>query len=119
MKYSRENKEIRYNKFLLLEILVFLFSVSIIIVSTALFSKNILSENIASFIIVLGLVPLVLITLFMIKLEIKEGYYKCKNCGNSYLPSYWEILFSPHIGRNRYLKCPHCNKRTWNKKKLF
>ncbi len=49
-------------------------------------------------------------------IEQKVGYYQCGNCKNKYIPSYKQVLFAMHSGRTRYMRCPKCNKRTWNKK---
>lgn len=51
-----------------------------------------------------------------IKIEQTAGYYECKNCNHKYVPKYSSVFFSSHIGRTRYLKCPRCGMRTWNKK---
>ena len=59
---------------------------------------------------------ILIICLVFLKIEQEVGYYKCSNCENKHTPSYKKILLAPHIGRTRYLKCPNCNKRTWNKK---
>ena len=55
---------------------------------------------------------------FAIRIEQKAGYYQCANCGHTYVPSYWSVLFAMHVNRTRYMKCPHCGKRTWQKKTL-
>ena len=49
-------------------------------------------------------------------IEQKAGYYQCDNCKYKYIPSYKQVLFAMHSGRTRYMKCPKCHKRTWNKK---
>lgn len=53
-----------------------------------------------------------------IRIEQKAGYYKCQNCGHAYIPSYKSVLFAMHVNRTRYMKCPECHKRTWQKKVL-
>ena len=53
-----------------------------------------------------------------LKIETEAGYYECENCHNKYIPSYKSVYFAIHIGKTRYLKCPKCGKRTWNKKVL-
>ncbi len=53
-----------------------------------------------------------------IKIEQTVGYYECGICGHKYAPTYRSVLFATHIGRTRYLKCPHCEKKSWNKKVL-
>ena len=55
---------------------------------------------------------------FFVALRIEQvaGYYECKNCGHRYVPTFKAVSFAMHMGRTRYLKCPECGKRTWNKK---
>ena len=53
-----------------------------------------------------------------IKIEQTAGYYECDKCHYKYIPSYNSVLFSMHYGRTRYMKCPKCNKKSWNKKVL-
>ena len=55
---------------------------------------------------------------YALRLEVSVGAYKCKNCGNKIVPSYFSALNAMHMGTTRYLKCPKCNKRTWCKKVL-
>ena len=51
-----------------------------------------------------------------LKIETEEGYYECQKCHHKYIPSYRQVSFAMHIGRTRYMKCPHCQKRSWQKK---
>ncbi len=53
-----------------------------------------------------------------IKIEQTAGYYECGKCHYKYIPSYNSVLFSMHYGRTRYMKCPKCNEKSWNKKVL-
>ena len=53
-----------------------------------------------------------------IKIEQTAGYYECNNCHHKYIPTYQSVFFAMHIGRTRYMTCPKCQKRTWNKKVL-
>ena len=46
------------------------------------------------------------------------GYYECSHCHHKYIPTYKQMLFSMHMGRTRYIKCPKCNKKTWSKKTI-
>ena len=54
-----------------------------------------------------------------LKIETEEGYYECQKCHHKYIPSYRQVYFAMHIGRTRYMKCPHCQKRSVAKKDLF
>ena len=51
-----------------------------------------------------------------LKIETEEGYYECQKCHHKYIPSYRQVYFAMHIGRTSYMKCPHCQKRSWQKK---
>lgn len=51
-----------------------------------------------------------------LKIETEERYYECQKCHHKYIPSYRQVYFAMHIGRTRYMKCPHCQKRSWQKK---
>ena len=53
-----------------------------------------------------------------IKIEQIAGYYECNKCHYKYIPSYTSVLLAMHYGRTRYMKCPKCNQKSWNKKIL-
>lgn len=54
--------------------------------------------------------------IFSIQIETKVGFYKCEHCKHKYIPTYKSVLWAMHMGRTRYLKCPKCNKTSWQKK---
>lgn len=51
-----------------------------------------------------------------IRIEQIAGYYECGKCHYKYVPTYSSVFFSMHIGRTRFMKCPKCSKKSWNKK---
>ena len=52
-------------------------------------------------------------------IEVKTGYYKCAECGHIYKPSsFLKTTFAMHNNTTRYMKCPKCGKRSWQKKVL-
>lgn len=53
-----------------------------------------------------------------IRIEQTAGYYECDKCHYKYIPTYKSVLFAMHYGRTRYMKCPKCNEKSWNKKVL-
>ena len=53
-----------------------------------------------------------------IKIEQTAGYYECGNCHYKYVPEYSSVFWAMHMGRTRYMKCPKCHKKSWNKKVL-
>ena len=65
-----------------------------------------------------GFIPAIPGLLFAIKIEQVAGYYECSNCHHRYIPTFGSIGWAPHLGRTRYLKCPKCNERTWNRKRI-
>lgn len=56
--------------------------------------------------------------IFSILIEQRAGYYQCSKCNHKYIPTYMQVLWAMHFGRTRYMKCPECNNRSWNKKVL-
>ena len=65
---------------------------------------------------VVGFVVFMVAILFCVLIEQKAGYYECKECHQTFVPTYLQVLFAPHINRTRYMKCPHCGKRAYQKK---
>ncbi|MCI8276670.1 MAG: helix-turn-helix transcriptional regulator [Clostridia bacterium] len=68
--------------------------------------------------IILGSIIFIVGIANAIKIEQIAGYYECDKCHYKYIPEYNNVLFSMHYGRTRYMKCPKCNKKSWNKKVL-
>ena len=66
----------------------------------------------------LCVIPLLVATPFMIRIEQTAGYYECASCGHKHIPKYASVFMAMHMGRTRYMKCPECGKRTWQKKKI-
>ena len=48
--------------------------------------------------------------------NIENLYESNKKCKYKYIPSYKQVLFAMHSGRTRYMRCPKCHKKSWNKK---
>jgi len=63
-----------------------------------------------------GFIPCFVGFCFAVKIEQVAGYYQCKACGHKYVPTYKAVNLAPHMGRTRYMRCPECNKKTWQKK---
>ena len=85
-----------------------------------LFTASFAVENIVARIILFILAFLVLIigVSFALKIETETVYYECQKCHHKYVPKYSKVYFAMHIGTKRYMKCPKCNERTWQKKVL-
>ena len=65
---------------------------------------------------VVGFVVFMVAILFCVLIEQKAGYYECKECHQTFVPTYLQVLFAPHINRTRYMKCPLCGKKAYQKK---
>ena len=75
-----------------------------------------MEEWLSGVIVGAGLLPLLIATPFAIKIEQKAGYYECKKCGHRHIPRYSSVFWAMHINRTRYMKCPECGKRSWQRK---
>ena len=73
-------------------------------------------EWIRTLIVFSGVIPCFSGFYFALKIEQVVGYYECKKCGHRYVPTFKAVNLAMHIFRTRYLKCPKCNKKSWNKK---
>lgn len=68
------------------------------------------------FLIAVGFVLFIVGCTYALKIEQVAGYYECAKCGHRYVPTYNSVLWSAHTGRTRYMKCPKCEKKSWQKK---
>lgn len=64
----------------------------------------------------IGLGQFLIVTVFALRIEQVAGYYECAKCGHKYEPTYARVSMAMHVGRTRYMKCPHCGKWSWQKK---
>ena len=63
-----------------------------------------------------GFIPAIVGFAAALKIEQVAGYYECSKCGHKYVPSYKAVNMAMHIGRTRYMKCPKCQQKSWQKK---
>lgn len=68
--------------------------------------------------IAFALVLILGVAFIAVGIEQKAGYYECQVCRHRYVPGYWQTNLAMHMGRTRYMKCPECGKRSWQKKVL-
>lgn len=94
-------------------------SLAIIIAGTIIALKNGENDPLAIVLIVSGCVIVVAAALIGLGIEVKTGYYECAECGHIYKPSsLLKTAFAIHMNTTRYMKCPKCGKRCWQKKVL-
>ncbi len=68
--------------------------------------------------IAFAIVMIFAVAFIAVWIEKKAGYYECQHCHHRYVPTYWQANLAMHTGRTRYMKCPECGKRSWQKKVL-
>ncbi|MBE7078281.1 MAG: helix-turn-helix transcriptional regulator [Clostridiales bacterium] len=51
-------------------------------------------------------------------LEMRRAVFECKQCKKRFIPTKTAYIMSLHMNYTRRLKCPHCGKRSWCKRKL-
>jgi len=67
---------------------------------------------------VFALVMIFVVAFIAVGIEQKAGYYECQKCHDRHIPTYRQTNLAMHIGRTRYMKCPKCGERSWQKKVL-
>lgn len=65
-----------------------------------------------------GFIPCFVGFCFTLKIEQVAGYYECQHCHHKYVPTFKAVNCAMHLGRTRYMKCPECHKKSWQKKVL-
>ena len=68
--------------------------------------------------IIIGFIIFAIGITYAIRIEQTAGYYECAKCGHKYVPTYNSVLWAMHINRTRYMSCPECNQKSWQKKVL-
>ena len=111
-------KEQSDKRLLKMEILIMVVSLALL---AALMTFGILlcdrgSVGIGIPLIVVGFAQFITCAMFATRIEQTAGYYACQRCGHRYVPSFAAVQFAMHVNRTRYMKCPACGKRSWQKK---
>ncbi len=65
-----------------------------------------------------GLVIFIIGMYHALRIEREAGYYECGKCGHRYVPKMSAVVMAPHMGRSRYMKCPNCGEKSYQKKVL-
>ena len=56
---------------------------------------------------------------YALRIEQVAGYYECAHCKHRHVPTYKAVNMAMHMGRTRYIRCPQCGKKSWQKKVLI
>ena len=77
---------------------------------------NDLSEKLSALILIPLTIFVFMICLLALRIEQQAGYYECQKCHHKYIPTYSSVFLAAHINRTRYMKCPKCHQRSWQRK---
>ena len=66
--------------------------------------------------IALGFILFLAGCFYALRIEQVAGYYECQHCRHRYVPTFKAITMAMHTGRTRYMRCPECGKKSWQKK---
>lgn len=111
-----KQKEDADKRLLLIEIVMVIIAIIPIIIAIILVHTITMNESYQIMIVLVSLIPLLLAAPFAIKIEQKAGSYECTKCKHRYVPKYNKVFWAIHINRTRYMRCPNCNKYSWQKK---
>lgn len=112
----KKQKEEADKRLLTIEIIVGIILAITFLLIVGIVDSAEIEENIKLLIIIPSLISFVAVSFVMVRIEQVAGYYECQICHHKYIPTYSSVLWAMHINRTRYMKCPECGKRSWQKK---
>lgn len=95
-------------------ILVILSSLALVLISAIFITQIWLKFVVIGIALIVVFADISVILLVAVSTEI----YKCEKCGEKFIPTLTAYLLAPHTFQKRYLKCPHCGKKSWNNSHL-
>lgn len=117
MNYKKEKR--RADKLLLqTEILLGVFGIALFFISIFSVIFMPMHPAVAGAIVAAGVICFIATVVYAIRIEQIAGYYECPRCESRYVPKYQSVLFAPHFGRTRRMKCEHCGRIGWHEKVL-
>ena len=111
-----KEKEENDKRLLSLEVVIGILSVIVLFIPIIIASFLSMEDWQRVVLIFSGFIPAIFGFAVAIKIEQVAGYYKCQHCGHTHVPSLNDMYRSMHMGRTRYMKCPKCEKKSWQKK---
>lgn len=113
-----KQKEATDKRMLALEWVIGILSCIVIFVPIVIGALLPMEEWLRIIIIFSGFIPGFIGFFCALRIEQVAGYYACKECGHRYVPTYKAVNLAMHMGRTRYMRCPACGKKSWQKKVL-
>ena len=111
-----KQKEQSDRHLLMLELVVGILSIIILLVPIIIGALLPMEDWQRLVLVFSGFIPAIVGFCFALKIEQVAGYYECKVYGHKYVPTYKAMQLAPHMGRTRYMRCPKCNEKSWQKK---
>ena len=112
-----KEKEQSDKRLLMLEVVIGILSCIVLFIPIIL---GALLPNLADWqrllIVFSGFIPGLIGFCVSMRIEQIAGYYECQVCGHKYVPTSKAMYFAMHMGRTRYMKCPKCQQKSWQKK---
>ncbi|MBR2934625.1 MAG: hypothetical protein IKB79_03500 [Oscillospiraceae bacterium] len=104
----------------LLALEVWVITVSILMLLAFTFAASLISmaDWLRIVLILLGFIAIIPGLIWSLKIEQIAGYYRCGNCHHKHVPTLKAVFCAAHMGRTRYMTCPKCGKKSWQKKVL-
>ncbi len=111
-----KEKEESDKRLLVLECVIGIFSVIILFVPIIIGAYFPMKDWLRLLVVFSGFIPAMIGFIYAVKIEQIAGYYECQECGHRYIPNFKTMFFAMHMGRTRYMRCPKCNQKSWQKK---
>ena len=112
----KKQKEIADKRLLAMEIVIGVATLILFIILVMIADFTQMEDSTRFLIIIPSTIFVFVICLVALKIEQVAGYYECRKCHHKYVPTYSKVLWAMHINRTRYMKCPECGKKSWNRK---
>lgn len=112
----KKQKEESDKRLLNIEVIMGIISIIMYLIMVMIVSFSNMQDNTRVLIIMILTVFVFIECLLALRIEQQAGYYECGKCHHKYVPTYSNVLWAMHINRTRYMKCPECQKRSWQKK---
>lgn len=113
-----KQKEQADKRLLSLEVFVGITATVVLLALVCLGSFVQMSNALRISLITLGFILFFAGCFYALRIEQVAGYYECRECGHRYVPTYKAINLAMHMGRTRYMRCPKCGRKSWQKKVL-
>lgn len=114
----QREKEMAHKRLLFMEIIVAFLAMTILLSASCIVYFINMPTWLRILILAVAFTITILSMIYALKIEQVAGYYLCEHCNHKHIPSYSQVFLAMHLNRTRYMKCPQCKKRSWQRKVL-